>query len=608
MNNIEELRALVDKVFEDEADYDEVFALLGERIAVEPASVPLLELRLRLLEAAYDQAGAWADMRRLAELKPEDLDLHLGTLRMQARWSGLIAESQHAEQFSAAGADRLEEADEEESEAIQSSPEFLAVQERVEQRDAALKAQAVAQYLDLMRERGQELPDARKIVQSWDEAMLWATWPAYVMAQEALRGHPREFEFLKREALCLAGLADQVDGDGTKVAIGYFVDPIHGQIHARTAYDALEAIEKISGMEADRELQEARARLQEILGNYAAAAQSHRLLARACEAALAGADEDESESLRMQMEGALKSAGNCDLGREAVHASYFASMDDALETAEANMLEMNRKLEERLGRAQTVPVQLDDTRAALRDWRQNSATAKPGPTEEEQANLRTKAAQTAASIAGLVRFTPAVLSPMTREDFKTELSPWFDEIEPVLRGNGLQLLGWFQNLQNVEALKTEAPGQLWISPERDFILTAEATPRIRLKRCMSELSDGSLLLTTDARGSGMFSSGPRVDAFGVFKSSSLADMLAVHRARLGAKLARNPGLSAVPIDTLARAEAVESRLKKLASEFRMAEGITEPEIRGMNVQHHDFFAAELKRAVAERLAALPRAG
>lgn len=81
-------------------------------------------------------------------------------------------------------------------------------------------------------------------------------------------------------------------------------------------------------------------------------------------------------------------------------------------------------------------------------------------------------------------------------------------------------------------------------------------------------------------------------------------MLALHEARLHAHLAREPGVEVRPVSRLADIEEFENRLRTHAREFRLANGITDPEIRGMNIQFNDVFAHELKREVAERLAAL----
>jgi hypothetical protein len=244
---------------------------------------------------------------------------------------------------------------------------------------------------------------------------------------------------------------------------------------------------------------------------------------------------------------------------------------------------------------------LDGAIGALRDWEDKLDQIVSQPTDEEKATLREKAASIATRTVGLVRFTPVVLSPMNRNDFDADLPDWFDEIEPPLSEENMELAGWFQNLQSVEALKKEAPGQLWLSPEHEFEFTAEAAGTTRLKRCITEFNDGTLMITADTRSANFYSSGPKVDSFNVFKSTPIVEMLAVHRARLAVKLARHPELRVVAIDGLARAQEVEGRMKRHANEFRIKYGITDAEVRGMNVKHHAFFAAELKREVAERV-------
>lgn len=606
MKNIDELRAQVEGVFNDENNYDEALEELNRQIAAQPGSAELLKLRIALQEAAYDRTAVWKDRKTLLSLQPDDLDLALDIAHSQYYWAQMFAEHECSAQLEAAGAYRLDEADETEAEAIQSSPAFLAAQEFVAEKSEALQAQAVATYHTLMRQHAHDVDNALKIFDYWDKTVFWQPWQSYLLLLTALQARPDAFVFRKKEALYLAALARHEEEGVTKVPTGYFADQVLGNIHARTAYDALDAISAIDGHEQDLELLAARAELQQALGDYAAAANSYRRIANICETKLAKSDESERATWNEKIADALQSAANCECGYKAIQQHHIASLENALDRAQASMNDLEEKMRARMGESYTPGEKpnLDDAMRSLRDWEGKLDELVSMPTEEEMATLREKAASVAARTVGLVRFTPVILSPMNRSDFTSDLPDWFNEVEAAARLENMEFADWFQNLQSVEALKKEAPGQLWLSPARDFEFTAEAASTTRLKRCITEFNDGSLMITADARGSGFYSSGPKVDSFNVFKSTPIAEMLAVHRARLAVKLARNPGLRVVAIDGLARAQEVEGRMKRHANEFRINYGITEAEARGMNVKHHAFFATELKREVAERVAGI----
>ncbi len=605
MNTIDELRTQVEKVFNDEADYDEVLAELNQQIAAHPDSIELLKLRLSLHEAAYDRAAMWQDRKLLLALQPDDLELALTIAYSQYFWAQMFAEQHCSAQLEAAGAYRLDEVDEAEAEAITSSPAFAAAQEAVTLRADAIRAETVANYHALMRQHAHNPDAAQKIFEFWDKTVLWSPWQSYLLLAAALQAQPGAKPYRKREALYLAFLAKQEEDGLTKVPTGYFVDHVLGHIHARTAYDALDAIHAIDGHEEDRELLAARAELQQALGDYTAAAASYRQLAAICQTELDHATEPEArEALQAQIDEARQAATNCEGGSKALQENRIATMEAAISSVQSKMSEREEKMRARFGAdyPQSARPDFKEAMDSLNNWHNRIDHLVAAPTEEEKATLREKAASVAARTVGLVRFTPVVLSPMTRHDFTSELPVWFNEVEATLRAEKLEFAGWYQNLQNVEILKKEAPGQLWLSSGKDFLVSAEATDKVRLKRCMSELSDGTVMITADARGSGFYSSGPKVDSFNVFKSTPIAEMVAVHRARLAVKLARHPELTIVPIDGLTRAQEIEGKMKRHANEFRIKYGITDAEIRGMNVKHNAFFAAELKREVAERVA------
>ena len=61
----------------------------------------------------------------------------------------------------------------------------------------------------------------------------------------------------------------------------------------------------------------------------------------------------------------------------------------------------------------------------------------------------------------------------------------------------------------------------------------------------------------------------------------------------------------MPLDTVPRLCEAENRMRLLKNAHRIHHGISDIEIRGMNVMHHEAYAAMLKEEVAALIAALP---
>jgi hypothetical protein len=98
---------------------------------------------------------------------------------------------------------------------------------------------------------------------------------------------------------------------------------------------------------------------------------------------------------------------------------------------------------------------------------------------------------------------------------------------------------------------------------------------------------------------------PDVYSLNVDTHSPTADLAALPRARVARALAARPGLRALPLDTVPRLCDAENRMRLLKNAHRIGHGIHDIEIRGMNVAHHETYAAMLKEEVAVLIAALP---
>ncbi|MFZ6769724.1 hypothetical protein ACO0LM_21940 [Undibacterium sp. Di26W] len=610
MMTIEQIREQVEKTFRDEADFDDTMELLAAHSVANPGDAELLRMRIALFDAAYDHVAAWKDRKTLLALQPEDLDNQLAMLSRQHRSAHWIADDAFAERMQALSPDddsdgSDDEGDSDEGEEIEpADPEreaaLTALQEEADAYADVLQNEAIDGFLQMMAVHAPDASSASKILAAWADTSIWNPWQHYTLILQALAAHPHEVALKKETARLLVSLCDTSEEDSVKTPIGYFEHMIAGRYHAASVYHAIAAIDEVDDLDTDPVLLTSKAQLLKTLDDYPAAASCLRQAGIAYAAALQSADQEQREDLQSNLSEVLRDAAACEGGREAVHAAHFAELDSSM----ARLDDLPNTFMGKDDVVNTMAGPLAELKSSLAEWQVASNNQPVGPTEEEMLELKNIATKIANSSMSLVSWDQIDILPMELADFAEEMPPWFDEMVAVLSKTSLQFLSWFQNMSNVAALKREAPGQCWLSPSHDFALTIEAAGRARLKRCLSMFNDGSLMLTADSRGSTYYVSGPHVHSFGVFKSTPLNDMLALHHARVQAHLAGRPGISIKPMDSLDNIEEFENLLRSHSREFRLANGMTDPEIRGMNVKFNDFFAIELKREVADRIAVL----
>ncbi|MBC3920447.1 hypothetical protein H8L32_23490 [Undibacterium sp. CY18W] len=606
MMTVEQMRIQVDKTCRDEADFDETMDLLASSIAAHPEEPEFLRMRITLFDAAYDHVAALKDRQSLQVLLPDDVDNQLAILARQHRSAYWIAEDVFADRIQALSPDEedvgtdLQDEEQDDENDDENDGAIAALQTEIDIYVDQLENQAVDGFLHLMTRHAGDASGARKILAAWSDTGIAAPWRHYTMILQALAAHPHDAALKKEKASFLVSLCEEVEEHTDKTPMGYFEHMIAGRFHALTVFEAIAAIDDVDTLQNEPLLLTQKARLQKALDDYPAAAASLRLAADAYANALQLAGEDEREDLQASLDEVLQDAAACEAGREAVYAAHFAQIESSM----ARLDDLPGFQPGREGPADNLAEPLANLKSSLQEWQTASSNIPAAPDEEEKLKLQSIATKIASSSMSLVQWDHIDIQAMQRTSFSEEISPWFDELSTELDKAGMQFLSWFQNLSNVAALKREAPGQCWVSAQADFALTAEAAGKIRLKRCFSVFSDGSLMLTTDSRSGTYYVSGPHVLGFSVFKSTSLTEMLTLHRARVQAHLASIPGVSVKPIRDLADIEAFENQLRTHGREFRLAQGITDREIRGMNVQFNDYFAIELKREVAALIAGL----
>ncbi|MFZ6874938.1 hypothetical protein ACO0LF_22985 [Undibacterium sp. Di27W] len=598
MITIDQLRIQVEQACNDEADFDELMQALDDCILAHPQEPEYLRLRIQMFEAAYDRISAWKDRCALHVLLPDDVDNHLALLMLQRRSALWIANDVFEEKLETF----YPEDEEQELDADQEAALAL-VQAEIEAHAETLENSALTALMQLMASHVSNADLAHQILATWEAAHIWNPWQKMTMILQVQAKHPQDLRFKKAYASFLLALSNDVHEQTDKAPSGYFDHVIEGRFHAVTVYQAIAAIDALlaeGALDEEADLLSGHADLLKALDDYPAAAKSLRLAAQACQIALDRAAEDEREDLQTNIDTLLSQARICEAGKAAVQAAHFSDIDTSI----AQMSGSSVLGHSDMTASPELAENLRTFKSTVVDWQAASTHDLQEPDAAQQQELQASANRVANSVMSLVRWDQIQLQLMQENDFQENITPWFETVAAEMQQTDMQFLSWFQNLGNVAMLGCEAPGQCWLSPARDFALTVEATSRGTLKRCLSRFSDGSLMLTTDSRSSNYFISGSQVHIFPVYKATSLTEMLNLHKARVDAHLANSPDIAVISLDNIASMQELENILRIHGREFRLSQGITDVEIRGLNVRFHQYFATQLKQVVAQRIAAL----
>ncbi|MGW8391790.1 hypothetical protein [Pseudoduganella sp. HUAS MS19] len=576
--SLQELGSLVEKLFDDEADFEEVEAQLDAYIAANPAQADGYRLRARMMEACGIRLSALADWKMAARLDPADRASALRAARGQFRWAHAVAE----EELGAGEDEEDEDYGEDDDQEAEADPRFDALVEQ-------LQGEALASVRGLAAANAADAGFMAELLAAVDDMGCTPPWLKYELILLALAASPAHPALLKQEALFLARAAISF-GDEEETPPGHFEDASGSRYHVATMLAALEAIEAVPGLADDGELLDTRAGLLQAQGRYEDAARTYRLAAAAWQGAVAAAgDDEERERAQDAGEHSEEQAVLCDGGRAAVQAGQYAAMREATERLREMRSQFGGLAEDSMG-------ELD---ALCEQWQGEQALTEAGPTAADLAELASQAERVADSVVRLISFDPVELVPRAADGLE-----WFEELAPELAGNGLTLHCGFENPAISAMLGGAMHGQFWSDTHGDVAVVAETVNALRLVRVASLLEDGTIVLTAPVRGKSMFSSGPSVQGLQMEADAPVAEILRLHRARLARLQAKHPGMRTLPLDTLARLADYETRQRQSAVAFRLEHGITEPEVLGMHVRHHEAFLGLLRDAVDRRLAPL----
>jgi hypothetical protein len=586
----DDIFSLVALACNNQADFDTTMELLDKKIAAQPHEPALYRLRAQLYAAACDRLSAWQDWVRINALVPHDRDAALEMACLQYQLAVQIADAEmHG----------VDDPNPMIDDGSRIADEWAGAAADSEARIAHLRQQAIALLCSLMRQHADDSVFALQLLVVWNRLPVWEPWVHYTLILTALTAHPHHRELRKQEADYLVTLANAVAEDDNKISSGYFADSLGSPCHALTVERALQAIDTLlnDGVEAD--LLSSKAALLTALQDYPGAADAYRQLAQAYDHLLTGAAQDAQAELIESRDRATTQAALCSAGRHAFIAAQFGDIDASM----ARFRDMQQALSERIaGDNDQWQLHNAEIDGAIAQWREATGDIATEPPEERRLLLIASARKIAQKTVALINQQSIELHAIDGEAQQVVL--WFNQIAPQLEAAGLTLQAWFSHHATSPSMTEAACHQFWNDATHQFAFTAETVRQLRLRRLLSELSDGSLLVTADTRGTSYYASGPDIDTFQVFKDTSISDMIALHQARVALALAMTPGLHVRAVDSLSRLQEVENRMRVLKNRFRAEVGMTDAEIRGLHVDFHDYFSALLKNEMAMLIAAL----
>jgi hypothetical protein len=585
-----------DEDAEETEDGNALMAALEEAVAVHPGEARLYGLRARMNAMSRYLFDAAADWEQMLALAPQSHDAALQLALLRLRYSDMLAEAviRRAKEAAAApsassGAEDDEDEDDEDEddnwdEADEASA--AALSERYQH-------ESVAALRGVMDARAGDLPCVLALLDELEDMYALSPWIHYTLLLKALTAHPGNAELLVRETRFLVSLASYCATETDDIPAGYLESLAGERYHVITLAKALRAIEACGDGAPD--LQTSKADLLLAMEDYAGAAAAYAEVARLFEQEAARADDDTRAYLEDTAATARARAAVCLQGRAALVEDQFAQMRAAIE----QLADMRRG-------ADSNPADSGDIESELAEVRMSLGRVDAGMSDEERAVYREKADSVAQQTVGMISYEPIVLDPIAQAQLEGGISPWFAEMRSDLQAAGMRFLAQFDNPSNTRILGMQCQGQVWTDAGGGTAFVAETVHTLRLKRLVTQLSDGTFIMTADDRCRSFWEQGAAIDALSVDADTPMADMVQLHLARVARRLGGEPALRTVAIDSLARLEEVENLAREAKIDFRFREKVTQVEVRGMHVEFHDEFKAMLYDAISEKLAALTR--
>lgn len=220
-------------------------------------------------------------------------------------------------------------------------------------------------------------------------------------------------------------------------------------------------------------------------------------------------------------------------------------------------------------------------------------------TDQDVARVAELARAIAGSVQSIVPFAPPMvwLHPLEAPPEQPEARLVY--LGAQLKLDGFQQLGWIENSWFNALFQQRVLTAAWAPREADLVVAGGVVRGVEAIDVETWLSDGRFVTTTASRGRNSFTGGPWEDSLQVDTAVAIDDLIALHRARVRLLLATTPGLSIQPVTTAPQFAEMQEALRQRKAEFRLAEGLSESEARGMAPEFPEI-AVPLLREAAHR--------
>lgn len=231
---------------------------------------------------------------------------------------------------------------------------------------------------------------------------------------------------------------------------------------------------------------------------------------------------------------------------------------------------------------------------------------RPGHDEELMARVREAAQNIGAGIVRIVSFTPTPWIVHAGRPADVPVQAEFEDQLHQAAELGFTPLGWLEDPSFPEKFGHRALCVPFARPVDGAALWVGGTPTSTSHAIEARMSDGRILGVNGTRGRVHFTSGPWIDHLAV-DPIPLADLLAIHEARVRCDLALRPGVQVLPVQGLQDWIALEDHGRRLRLDYRLREGLTELEVRGIGFPDADLAMPIVQGAARDALEEARRA-